>query len=101
MNTTALLIQLVSGIVGGNVGGLLVGSLRKESNLGVAANSIVGLIAGGLGGQFLSKMMATYGMATGGDLSAKVVLLGIFGGGIAGIVAVALAGIIKSRMSKA
>jgi hypothetical protein len=101
MNITALTIQLVSGAIGGNVGGSLIGSLLSESNLGLVGNSIVGVIAGGLGGQFLIKMLISYGMANGGEMSFRVIVLSIFGGGIAGIVAVALAGIIKSKMSKA
>jgi hypothetical protein len=98
---TALIIQLISGAVGGNVGGSLIGSLLSETNLGLVRNSIVGVIAGGLGGQFLSKMLISYGMANGGEMSLTVIILSVFGGGIAGIVAVALAGIIKSKMSKA
>lgn len=101
MNTTALIIQLVSGAIGGNVGGLLIGSLRSESNLGLVGNSIVGVIAGGLGGEFLSKMAATYGLMPGGEMSFTAFAFSVLGGGIAGIVAVAVAGLIKSRMSKA
>ena len=99
MNTAALMIQLVSGVVGGNVGGSLIGSLRSESNLGLVGNSIVGVIAGGLGGRFLSKMAATYGMAHGGEMSFTAIAFSVLSGGIAGIVAVALAGIIKSRLA--
>jgi hypothetical protein len=101
MNITALTIQLVSGAIGGNVGGSLIGSLLSESNLGFVGNSIVGVIAGGLGGQFLSNMLTSYGMANGDETSFTLIILSIFGGGIAGIAAVSLAGIVKSKMSRA
>jgi hypothetical protein len=78
MNITALTIQLVSGAIGGNVGGSLIGSLLSESNWGLVGNSIVGVIAGGLGGQFLSKMLISYGMANGGEMSFTVIVVGIF-----------------------
>ena len=47
-----LIIQLVSGAVGGN----LAGSLMKKFSLGTLGNSIVGILGGGLGGQLLGMM---------------------------------------------
>lgn len=47
-----MIIQLVSGAVGGNVAG----SLMKESSLGVVGNSIAGIIGGGLDGQLLGMI---------------------------------------------
>jgi uncharacterized membrane protein YeaQ/YmgE (transglycosylase-associated protein family) len=56
-----LIIQLISGAVGGNVAG----ALMKNFNLGPIGNSIAGLIGGGLGGQLLS-MLTSGGAATAG-----------------------------------
>ncbi len=47
-----LIIQLISGAVGGNVAG----SLMKDANLGPVLNSIIGILGGGLGGQLLAML---------------------------------------------
>jgi len=44
-----LIIQLVSGALGGNVAG----SLLKNFSLGTLGNSIAGIVGGGLGGTLL------------------------------------------------
>src|SRR5262245_27862884 len=60
MDITTLLIQLVSGAVGGNAAG----AAMKKFSLGTVGNSIVGILGGGLGGQILGAL----GM--GGDVGA-------------------------------
>ena len=62
-----LIIQLISGAVGGNI----TGSLFKNLSLGSVGNSIAGILGGGLGGQLLSMA----GLATGGGMD----LAGIIG----------------------
>lgn len=52
-----VIIQLVSGAVGGNAAG----AAMKNLSLGTAGNSIVGILGGGIGGQILGM----FGMATG------------------------------------
>ena len=47
-----LIIQLVSGAVGGNVAG----SLFKNLSLGTLWNSVAGIAGGGLGGTILSML---------------------------------------------
>ena len=44
-----LIIQLVSGAVGGNIAG----AAMKQYNLGTIGNSIAGLIGGGVGAQII------------------------------------------------
>ena len=44
-----LIVQLVLGAIGGNVGG----ALFKNLSLGTVGNSIVGIVGGGIGGQIL------------------------------------------------
>ena len=51
-----LIIQLVSGAVGGN----LAGALMKKFSLGTLLNSVVGILGGGIGGQLLGML----GLAT-------------------------------------
>ena len=58
-----LLISLISGAVGGNVAGKVLGKLDQ----GTLINSISGIVGGGLGGQILGMMGA--GGAEGMDLS--------------------------------
>ena len=53
----ALLIQAVSGAVGGNVAG----GLLKNLNLGVLGNSVAGIVGGGLGGSLASTSSACVG----------------------------------------
>ena len=47
MDIVTLLVQLISGALGGNVAG----SLLKNLSLGTVGNSLAGIVGGGLGGQ--------------------------------------------------
>ncbi len=62
-----LIIQLLSGAVGGNI----VGKLFSNLSLGAVGNSIAGILGGGIGGQILS---------------------GLAGGGLDGIIGTTLRG---------
>jgi uncharacterized membrane protein YeaQ/YmgE (transglycosylase-associated protein family) len=53
MDITSLLIQLVSGAVGGNIAGM---GLKKYS-LGTLGNSIAGILGGGIGAQILGPLL--------------------------------------------
>jgi uncharacterized membrane protein YeaQ/YmgE (transglycosylase-associated protein family) len=50
-----LIIQLISGAVGGNIAG----ALLQKLNLGPIGNSIAGIVGGGVGGQLLSMVMSS------------------------------------------
>ena len=52
MSIVGLIVQLVSGAVGGNVAG----AALKKFGLGTVGNSIVGILGGGLGGQILGML---------------------------------------------
>jgi len=99
MNITSLLIQLISGLVGGNAGG----AMLKNLSLGPVGNSIVGLIGGGIGGQLLHLLMssgvANSAGATGG-LDMGSLIGNVAGGGIGGAALTVIAGLIKSKMSQ-
>ena len=83
-----LIIQLISGAVGGNV----IGALAKKLSLGFLGNTVAGLVGGGLSGHFLGDTVgAMLGSGMLGDVGAAA------GGG--GIVMVVV-GLIKSMMSK-
>ncbi len=88
-----LIIQLLSGAVGGNVAG----SLMKKSSLGTLGNSIAGILGGGLGGQILGML----GMATqSGSMDLAGILGSIASGGVGGGVVMAIIGILKKMMNK-
>ena len=92
-NLIPLIIQLVSGAVGGNIAG----SLMKKSSLGTLMNSIAGIVGGGIGGQLLGLL----GMATqSGSMDISSVLGSIASGGVGGGVLMAIIGLIKKAMAK-
>ena len=92
-NLLPLIVQLVSGAVGGNVAG----SLLKKASLGTLGNSIVGILGGGLGGQLLGLMGMGGG---GGGMDLAGVLGSIASGGVGGGVLMAIIGLIRGAMSK-
>ena len=90
-NLLPLIVQLVSGAVGGNVAG----SLLKKMSLGTIGNSILGILGGGLGGQLLGML----GIETGGaEMNLSGILGSIAGGGVGGGVLMAIVGLIKNAM---
>jgi uncharacterized membrane protein YeaQ/YmgE (transglycosylase-associated protein family) len=94
MNIISLIIQLISGAVGGNIAG----AAMKENSLGTMGNSIAGIVGGGLGGTLLQMVMG--GAATGGgSMDLTSILSNVAGGGIGGAVLMAIIGIIKNKMA--
>ena len=89
-----LIIQLVTGALGGNVAG----KLLKNLSLGTAGNSIVGILGGGLGGQLLG--MLGMGAAAEGGMDMSGILGSVAGGGVGGGVLMVIIGAIKNAMSK-
>jgi hypothetical protein len=83
--TIVLIVQLLSGVAGGNGAG----ALLKQFSLGWLGNSLAGLVGGALGGQLLLMLLRGAGHGTGaasggtdvGSLVAQVVS-GAVGGGL-------------------
>jgi uncharacterized membrane protein YeaQ/YmgE (transglycosylase-associated protein family) len=71
MNIISLIIEAISGAVGGNVAG----AAMKENSLGTVGNSIAGILGGGAGGMILQSI-------------------------VGGAILMALVGIIKNKMAK-
>ena len=90
-----LIIQLISGAVGGN----LAGSLLKNVSLGTLGNQLVGILGGGLGGQLLS-MLGVGGAAAAGGADIGSIIAQVAGGGVGGGVLLAVIGLIKNAMAK-
>ena len=95
MNIISLIIQVISGAVGGNVAG----AAMKESSLGTLGNSIAGIVGGGLGGTILQMVMGTAAAASGGGLDLQSILANVAGGGVGGAILMAIVGIIKNKMA--
>ena len=95
MNIVSLIIQLLSGAVGGNVAG----AAMQEKSLGAVGNSIAGIVGGGIGGTILQMVMGT-AAAGGGGLDLQSILANVGGGGVGGAVLMAVIGIIKNAMAK-
>ena len=88
-----LIVQLVSGAVGGNV----VAKIFKNLSLGKIGNSIAGILGGGLGGYLLSAI----GMDAGGaEMEISSILGNVAGGGVGGGVLMVIIGIIKGALKK-
>jgi uncharacterized membrane protein YeaQ/YmgE (transglycosylase-associated protein family) len=90
-----LIINLLSGAVGGNIAG----GLMKNLSLGTLWNSVVGILGGGLGGQILGML----GVAGSGDASSMDLgsIIGSMGGSaVGGGVLLAIVGAIKKAISK-
>lgn len=86
-----LIIQLVSGLIGGNAAG----AANKDGNLGPLWNSILGLIGGGVGGQWLGPLI---GLAKTG-LDPMAILQQVLSGGVSGGALLAIVGVLKSMMA--
>jgi uncharacterized membrane protein YeaQ/YmgE (transglycosylase-associated protein family) len=93
-NTVNLIIQLVSGAMGGN----LAGGLFKKLSLGTVLNSIIGILGGGLGGQLLNSL--GFGDTGGPGTDIWSVIGNILGGGVGGGILMAIIGVIKKVFSK-
>lgn len=101
-----LIINLVTGAVGGNVAG----KLLKNLSLGTVGNSISGILGGGIGGQLLGMLGIGAGAATGTDMSGAAeaaggmdmssILGSVASGGVGGGVVMAVIGAIKNAMGK-
>ncbi|HHN67678.1 MAG TPA: hypothetical protein ENK15_06550 [Thermopetrobacter sp.] len=93
MEYLPLIINLVSGAVGGNVAG----KLMPNASLGTLGNSLAGIVGGGLGGSLLG--MAGLGGLTGGGMDIGSIIGSIAGGGVGGGVLMAIIGFIRKAMA--
>jgi hypothetical protein len=91
-----LIIQLISGGVGGNIAG----SLLKQFDLGVVGNTIAGVIGGGVGAQIIGQFLGGGGAAAAGagGLDIGSIIGQIISGGAGGGVLMVIVGLIKQAM---
>ena len=91
----ALIIQLLSGALGGNAAG----AVLKNFNLGTLGNSIAGIVGGGIGGTILSSLLGTAAAPDAG-LDIGSILSNVAGGGVGGAVLLVIVGVIKGMLGK-
>ena len=89
-----ILIQILTGAIGGNVAG----ALMKKASLGTLGNSIAGVLGGGLGGQLLSFLGLVAGPS--GTLDLNAILGSIASGGVGGGVVMVVIGLINNVLLK-
>lgn len=95
MNLTSLIIQLISGAIGGNAAG----AYAKDMSLGPLGNTIAGALGGGVGGQILNSVLGLGGAAAASGLDIGTIVSGFLTGGVSGGVVALIAGLIKSKMA--
>ena len=91
-----LIIQLVSGAIGGNVAG----SLLKNFNLGTLWNSVAGIVGGGLGGQIINSLLGAGTVATGAGMDISSIVSNLAGGGVGGAVLLIIVGVVRKALGK-
>ena len=93
-----LIIQLISGAVGGNVAGVAL----KQYDLGIIGNSIAGVVGGGVGAQIIGALLGGGGEAANvvgpGGLDIGTLIAQIASGGVGGGVLMVIIGLIKQAM---
>jgi uncharacterized membrane protein YeaQ/YmgE (transglycosylase-associated protein family) len=90
MDIVSLIIQLIAGAVGGNVGG----AAMKNSSLGTLGNSIAGALGGVAGGSVIANWIGMAPAAGGFDLGNTATAA------IVGLIVQIVAGLIKANMNK-
>ena len=95
MDIATLVIQLISGAAGGNLGG----AMLKNLNLGGLGNTLAGMVGGAFGSQLLNGMAGhaatAAATAAGGDIDVGAILSQVAGGGLGGGVMMMLVGLLK------
>jgi len=104
MDIINLLITLISGAAGGNIAG----AAAPNKSLGVAGNSIVGLIGGGLGHYILKQYLGVEVSAETVDgvvkavqgLDLRAILENVGASGVGGALLTFIVGLIKNSVDK-
>jgi hypothetical protein len=92
----ALIISLLSGAAGGNAAG----SIFKNLGQGLLVNSISGILGGGILGKLAGPVIASALGAKTGGLDVMSILSSVLTGGVGGGGMLAIIGMIKSMMGK-
>jgi uncharacterized membrane protein YeaQ/YmgE (transglycosylase-associated protein family) len=94
MDIVGLIIQLVSGAVGGNIAG----AFMKDKSLGTLWNSVAGIVGGGVGGVLVNAVVPA--LTSGGSLDIGAILGDVVGGGVGGAILMIVVALIKDALRK-
>lgn len=94
MDLTQILIQLLSGAIGGNAAG----AVAKQTSLGPLGNTIAGALGGGVGGQLLGSLLGLGTTAAASGLDVNTIVQGFATGGISGALTALVLGFLKSKL---
>ncbi|MDF3201034.1 hypothetical protein P3C29_20290 [Pseudomonas sp. 1912-s] len=86
----SLVLQIISGAIGGQIAGL------GKQSLGTGLNTLVGGVGGLVLGQIVSLITGT---ETASDLTLAALASNIIGGGVGGLVLTLVVGWLKQRMA--
>jgi len=92
-----LIIQLISGGVGGNIAG----AALKQYDLGTIGNTIAGVVGGGVGAQIIGALLGGGAEAAGagaGNLDIGSIIGQVASGGVGGGILMVIIGLIKQAM---
>lgn len=95
MDITSLIIQLISGALGGSAAG----AVSKESDLGTLGNTIAGALGGGIGGQILSSLLGIGGTAAASGLDIGTIISAFATGGVSGGLTALVLGYLKAKFA--
>jgi hypothetical protein len=95
MNLMALVIQVISGVLGANAAG----NVSKDVNLGPLGNTIAGALGGGIGGQLLSAALGLGGTAAASGLDIGSIISAFATGGISGGLTALVVGYLKTKLA--
>jgi hypothetical protein len=97
MDIINLLVQLLSGAVGGNVAG----GFTRDGGLGPPANTLAGVVGGGIGGQVLSALLGlASARTTAGGLDLAGFVSQLLAGGVSGGILTAIINMIRAAATR-
>ena len=92
MDASSLIVDLVSGAIGGNAAGMTM----PDKSLGTLGNTLAGIVGGGLGGQILQALVPAF---AGGGSDLGGLLANIAGSGIGGGLLMVVVSLLKNALA--
>ena len=93
MDIISLIVNLISGAIGGN----LAASVLRDQSLGTIGNSVAGILGGAIGATILQALGASAGT---GGLDIGSLIANIVSGGVGGGILMAIIGLIRGAPAK-
>lgn len=95
MDVTQILIQAISGAIGGNAAG----AVSKDTSLGGLGNTITGALGGGLLGPLLGSLLGLGGDLAASGLDLSAIATGFATGGVGGALTALVLGFLKAKLA--